>query len=274
MIIPSLLGILIFYCIPFFLSLSYALINNMAEKRFVGLENFMNMITDELFLRAVKNSLSFLFFSVPIGMLLSLLLAMALSGMKKGRSAAGAFFFFPIIVPSGTIVYFWRILFDVNGIVNKWLSKSGLPVGDLGHGRFAMAVIILLFLWKNISYNIVLFWSGLNWIPQIYYQQYELEGASAYRKFRDITLVFLSPTSFTVLLMSIINSFKVFKEIYQLYGAYPTPDIYMLQHYMNNQFSALNMPKLCTAAYLLFLFVSIVLLVIFYLQKKLTDTYQ
>ncbi len=274
MILPSLLGILVFYCIPFFLSASYTLINNMAEKKFVGLENFRNMITDELFLRAVRNTFSFILLSVPISMLLSLLLAMALFEMKKGRSISCIFLFFPIIVPSGTIVYFWKILFDVNGVVNKWLSESGLPVGNLGHGKFAMAVIILLFLWKNISYNIVLFWSGLNWIPQIYYQQYELEGASAYRMFRDITLVFLSPTSFTVLLMSIVNSFKVFKEIYQLYGAYPTPDIYMLQHYMNNQFSALNMQKLCTAAYLLFLFVSIVLLIIFYLQKKLTDTYQ
>lgn len=77
-----------------------------------------------------------------------------------------------------------------------------------------------------------------------------------------------------VLLMSFVNSFKVFKEIYQLYGAYPAPGIYMLQHYMNNQFMSLNMQKLCTAAYLLFLALSVLLLFLFYAQKRITDTYQ
>lgn len=139
-----------------------------------------------------------------------------------------------------------------------------------------MTPLIIMFLWKNVSYNVVLFWSGLNWIPKNYYEQMMLEGGGAWAQFRYITWIYLSPTTFVVLLMSIVNSFKVFKEIYMLYGAYPAPDIYMLhmlQHFMNNQFAALDMPALAGTTYLLFLVLGVLLLIVFYAQKRLTDLY-
>ena len=100
------------------------------------------------------------------------------------------------------------------------------------------------------------------------------KGAGAWAQFWNVTWIYLSPTTFVVLLMSIVNSFKVFKEVYMLYGAYPSPDIYMLQHYMNNQFLSLNMQKLSSAAYILFLVIGVVLLVLFYAQKRVTAAYQ
>lgn len=273
MILPSFAGILVFYCIPFFLSFSYTIVNNMAEKKFVGLANFKAMLTDGLFRQAAGNMLRFMALSIPLSMALALLIALGLQKLERGRALASVLLLFPIVVPSGTVVYFWKILFDINGLVNKFLSQRGLDMKNLSDGGYAMAVIVLLFLWKNVSYNIVLFWSGLNWIPRVYYEQYELECSSGFRKFRDITWIYLSPTTLVVLLMSIVNSFRVFKEIYQLCGAYPTPGIYMLQHYMNNQFSSMNLQKLCTAAYLIFLAVSVLLLIVFFLQKKVTDTF-
>jgi multiple sugar transport system permease protein len=102
----------------------------------------------------------------------------------------------------------------------------------------------------------------------------EIEGGGALAKLRHITLVYLSPTTFVVLLMSIVNSFRVFKEVYILYGGYPSTDIYMLQHYMNNQFLSLSMQKLSSAAYILFLVIGIVLFLLYRTQKKLTDRYQ
>ena len=137
-----------------------------------------------------------------------------------------------------------------------------------------MASLVVIFLWKNVSYNIILFWSGLNWIPKTYYEQMALEGAGVFRQFANVTWVYLSPTTFVVLLMSIVNSFKVFKEVYMLYGSYPSPDIYMLQHYMNNQFAAMNMQKLSAAAYIMFLVIGLALLAVFYAQKRVTDSFQ
>jgi multiple sugar transport system permease protein len=273
MLLPSLAGVLIFYCIPFFLSFFYTVINNMADRKWIGFENYKNMLSDPLFLQAVRNTLVFMALSVPLSMMISLVLAMNLQKLKKGAEIVGVALTLPVMLPSGTIVHFWKILFDTNGLVNKISSCLGLGLFNLSDGTYAMAVITLLFLWKNVGYNIILFWSGLNWIPKVYYEIYRMESSSSVGQFWHVTWVYLSPTTFLVLLMSIVNSFKVFKEIYQLCGSYPTPQIYMLQHYLNNQFSAMNMQKLCTAAWLIFAGCSLVLLVVYLLQKKTSDTF-
>lgn len=98
-----------------------------------------------------------------------------------------------------------------------------------------------------------------------------LEGGGHLAQFRQVTWIYLAPTTFVVFLMSVVNAFKVFKEIYMLFGAYPGPDIYMLQHYMNNLFAALNLPRLSNIAYILFVCIGAVLLVVFRLQKRVSD---
>ncbi len=274
LLLPSLLGVLLFYVVPFGYSLYYALIDNMGTKRFVGLQNFADTLSNELFQSAAWNTAVFIGISVPLGMVVALLLSLCLQKMKRGRIPATLALLLPLVVPSGTIVYFWKVLFDNNGLWQKFLLQLGFSHVWVSQNQWAMGVLVVVFLWKNVSYNIVLFWSGLNWIPKTYYEQMELEGAGAWAQFWNVTWIYLSPTTFVVLLMSIVNSFKVFKEVYMLYGAYPSPDIYMLQHYMNNQFLSLNMQKLSSAAYILFLVIGVVLLVLFYAQKRLTDAYQ
>ena len=273
-LLPSLLGLLVFYIVPFLFSLYYALIDNLGTQDFVGMKNFTRTLTNPLFQIAARNTLVFTALCVPLSMALALFLSICLQKMKRGRTAATLALLVPLVVPSGSIAYFWKVLFDPNGLVLKCLVQLGFPHEVVSQSGWSMGVLVVVFLWKNVSYNIVLFWSGLNWIPQSYYEQMALEGAGAWRQFTGVTWVYLAPTTFVVLLMSIVNSFKVFKEIYMLYGAYPGTDIYMLQHYMNNQFQALKLSKLCSAAYILFLVISLVLLVLFRLQKRVTDEYQ
>lgn len=273
-LLPSLLGVLLFYVVPFGYSLYYALIDNMGNQQFVGLKNFTDTLSNELFQSAAWNTAVFIGISVPLGVGIGLGLSLCLRKMKRGKAAAATALLLPLVVPSGTIVYFWKVLFDSNGLVNEWLIQLGLSHQWVSQNQWSMGILVAVFLWKNVSYNIVLFWSGLNWIPEIYYEQARLEGANGWQQFRHITWIYLSPTTFVVLLMSVVNSFKVFKEVYMLYGPYPDPDIYMLQHYMNNQFLSLNMQKLCSAAYILFLVMGLVLLVLFYAQKRVTDAYQ
>lgn len=273
-LLPSLLGVLLFYTIPFLFSLYYALVDNMGAQEFVGLKNFAETLSNSLFQSAATNTAIFVGISVPLSMAISLFLSICLQGMKRGRVPATMLMLLPLVVPSGTIVYFWKVLFDSNGLVQKILLQMGFSHELVAQNGWAMGVLVVVFLWKNVSYNIVLFWSGLNWIPKTYYEQMALEGAGKWKQFTNVTWIYLSPTTFVVLLMSIVNSFKVFKEVYMLYGAYPSPDIYMLQHYMNNQFLSLNMQKLSSAAYILFLVIGVVLLVVFYAQKRVTDAYQ
>ena len=186
-ILPSFIGIMAFYIVPFLLSLYFAVIDNMMNKEWVGLKNFKLLFENELFLSALRNTGIFCGIAIPLGM------------------------------------------------------------------------------------AIVLFWSGINWIPQIYHEQCQLDGATGRQEFQYITWILLKPTTLVVLLMSIVNSFKVFKEIYMLYGAYPSPYVYMLQHYMNNQFLSLNMQKLSAAAWCMFLILGIFLGIIYRVQRKNLD---
>ena len=128
--------------------------------------------------------------------------------------------------------------------------------------------MVLIFLWKNIGYNMALFISGLNNIPGQYYECASVEGAGRWWKFRRITLVYLAPTTFLVLIMSFVNSFKVFKEIYIMTGQYPPDSLYMLQHYMNNMFLSLNYSKLASAVYVLTTAIILIVGCMFRIEKR------
>jgi multiple sugar transport system permease protein len=272
-LLPSLAGVMLFYCIPFLYSFYYALMDNLGSRNFVGLYNFTTTLKNDLFLHSAGNTLLFICIAVPLGMIVALLLSICLQKMNWGRVAATIIILLPLIIPSGTIVYFWKVLFENNGLVNELLIKAGVSYEWITKHEWKMGILILIFLWKNVSYNVVLFWSGLNWIPTNYYEIMEMEGGGAFSKFFRITIIYLSPTTFVVFLMSIVNSFRVFKEVYILYGGYPSTDIYMLQHYMNNQFLSLSMQKLASAAYIMFLVIGIVLWVLYRIQRKLTNNY-
>ncbi len=273
-LLPSLLGVAFFYIVPFIYSFCYAVIDNMTSWKFVGLRHFEETLRNPLFIQAAGNTVLFVCICVPLSMGLALLLALCLKGLKRCRPLATLILLVPLVVPSGSIVSFWNTLFSSNGLVMKTLLQAGFSHEAVSPSDWSMAALVVIFLWKNVSYNIVLFWSGVNWIPKTYYEQMALEGAGVFRQFANVTWVYLAPTTFVVLLMSIVNSFKVFKEVYMLYGSYPSPEIYMLQHYMNNQFAAMNMQKLSAAAYIMFLVIGLALLAVFYAQKWVTDSFQ
>ena len=197
--------------------------------------------------------------TVPLGMALALLTALCLRKISRGRQLLSLCLLLPLVVPSGTGAYFWKILFDQNGLLIRTLVLFGVPHESLIQLNGRMAILVFVFLWKTVSYNTILFWSGLNWIPKTYYEQMALEGGGHLAQFRQVTWIYLAPTTFVVFLMSVVNAFKVFKEIY------------MLQHYMNNLFAALNLPRLSSIAYILFVCIGAVLLVVFRLQKRVSD---
>ena len=129
-------------------------------------------------------------------------------------------------------------------------------------------VILVLFLWKNLGYNMILFMAALNDIPRELLEVADLDGAGSLQKFWYIKLRFLSPTIFFVTLMSLVNSFKVFREIYLLTGDYPVDTLYMLQHFMNNTFKSLDYQKLSAAAVLMFLTMILIIGILFFLEDR------
>jgi multiple sugar transport system permease protein len=132
----------------------------------------------------------------------------------------------------------------------------------------ARNVIIVVYLWKNIGYNVILFLAGLQQIPKDYYETAQIEGAGPLRQFRSITLVYLTSSMFFVVIMSIINSFKVFRETYLIAGDYPHDSIYILQHYMNNMFMTLDVQKLTATATLMFGCILLIVLGLFAIERR------
>ena len=116
-----------------------------------------------------------------------------------------------------------------------------------------------------------LFISGLGSIPEEYYECADVEGAGRLWKFRNITYVYLTPITFLVLIMTFVNSFKVFKEIYIMTGEYPPDSLYVLQHYMNNMFLSLNYSKLVSATYILTIVIVLFVVCIFRAERKLSE---
>ncbi|MGE7056053.1 carbohydrate ABC transporter permease, partial [Paenibacillus glucanolyticus] len=174
----------------------------------------------------------------------------------------------PLVVPVASIIMIWQLLFDWNGSLNAWLNSYGYERVDWMKTESARGVVIMVYLWKNIGYNVILFLAGLQQIPKDYYETARIEGAGRLRQFRSVTLVYLTSTMFFVVIMSIINSFKVFRETYLIAGDYPHDSIYMMQHYMNNMFASLDIQKLTAAASLMFVCIMLIVLVLFAIERR------
>jgi multiple sugar transport system permease protein len=242
------------------------------DGHFVGAANYINLLHNEIFRRAAMNTLRFTCISVPLNMLLSLMLASVLHRVVYWRSPLRIGFVLPLVIPVASVVLVWQVLFGLDGALNGWLVKQGLAPQDWLDSSKAMYILILVYLWKNIGYNMILFLAGLHNIPAEYYEAASIDGAGAIRKWFSITLVYLTPTTFFVFIMSIINSFKVFRETYLLTGEYPHESIYMLQHFMNNMFRTLDYQKLTSASLLMSLIIIVLVFVFYQVERRITNS--
>lgn len=265
---PSLLGVLLFFVLPFCVVIYYSMVDNPIHHEFVFFENFVRVAGNAAFQQAAYNTLKFSFAAVPLAVVLSLALAMILDAKIPFRSQMRTFFLSPMMVPVASVILIWQVLFHYNGLVNDILSVFGGNKIDWLKSEHAQIVVILLFLWKNLGYNMILFMAALSAIPKEIMEVAVLESASPFQIFRYIKIRYLSSTILFVTIMSLINSFKVFREIYLLTGSYPYDTIYMLQHFMNNAFAQLDYQKLSAAAILMSLVMVVIIGILF-----LTENY-
>lgn len=265
---PSLAGVGLFFVVPFGVVIYYALVNNVVQHRFTGMQNFITTWNNHAFRLACRNTLLFSLVAVPLAVLLSLWLAAMMESRIPLRSTFRTIFLSPMMVPIASVILIWQVLFDYNGLVNVWLSRLGVDKIDWLKSRYAMVVIVLLFLWKNLGYNMILFMAGLSSVPRDQIEVARLESATDRQIFWRIKVRYLSSTVMFVILMSLINSFKVFREIYLLTGDYPYDSLYMLQHFMNNMFDALDYQKLSAAAIIMALFMVVVIGILLYIEDR------
>lgn len=270
-VLPSIVGFMIFFIVPFFLSLIYAFKDKPVDGRFIGLNNFSELFSNPSYRLGLKNTVIFISLAVPITMILSLIAALQIKKMNKYRELLTLVFIVPLVIPSGSMVLFWQSFFKENGTLNSFFNNFVEVNTNWLDSSFTMMVIVGIYVWKFIGYNLVLFLSGLSSIAKEYYEAAHIDGATSRQIFFRLTLPNLMPTFLIVITMSIVNSFKIFKEIHLITGNYPNKSIYLLQHFMNNMFLSLNYPKLTTATSFLVLIISILVILLNHFERRLTN---
>lgn len=260
---PSFIGVLLFFFVPFGVVVYYSMIDNPVRKNFVLFDNFIALMSNKAFQMAAANTLKFTLVSVPLAVILSLLMACMLDKSIPFKSQFRSFFLTPMMVPVASVVLVFQVIFNQNGVLNEFLSVFGQDKIDWFKSDYAMVIVVILFLWKNLGYNMILFMAGLAAVPQEVMDAAKMDGAGEFQMFVHLKLKYLSPTIFFVTIFSIINSFKVFREVYLLTGDYPYESLYMLQHFMNNAFQSLNYQRLSAAAIVMSLFMIVIIGILF-----------
>ena len=263
---PSFSGVALFFFIPFTVVIYYSLVDNPVSKSFVGLDNFKSVLANKAFQLAVTNTVKFSAISVPLVVILSLLAALGLTQRLPFGSKIRSALLSPMMVPIASIILIWQVLFHYNGVVNEILSHFDVSKIDWFKSEHAPIIIVVLFVWKNLGYNMVLFMAAIAAIPKELLEVARLESAGDLRIFFSIKIRYLASTILFVTILSLINSFKVFREIYLLTGDYPYSSLYMLQHYMNNMFRSLDYQKLSAAAIIMSLVMIVLVGLLFLIE--------
>ncbi len=268
-LLPSVTGVALFFVLPFFVVIYYSLIDNPISAKFVFLDNFYKVLTNKAFLLALSNTFRFSFTAVPLVIILSLGLAFLLDKPLLYKSRIRAAFLSPMMVPVASVILIWQVLFAYNGVVNEWIRMFGGGSIDWLKSAHAQIVIVMLFIWKNLGYNMVLFMSALANIPREVIEVAELESATKWQIFWGLKVRYLSSSILFVTILSLINSFKIFREVYLLTGDYPYESLYLLQHYMNNMFASLDYQKLSAAAIIMSLFMIVLIGILFMVENRM-----
>ncbi len=254
---------------PFVGGVWYSLTDGSYKNAFVWLDNYRNIWKNQMFLLGLKNTLLLSAICTPLVWALSFGVSVLLNRLKPG----GAFFrnsvLMPYLMPSSAMLLIWLVLFDYGGGVNRIVQALGFARVSWLEGAALRIPVILMFVWKNLGFSVVIFLAALQAIPEPLYEYARLEGAGFFKQAFHVTLPMVVPSAFLVFVLSWINAFKIFKEVYFIGGAYPDESVYTLQNYMNNMFGKLNYQNVTTAAYSFALIVFAIFGLLFLLQRRL-----
>lgn len=245
--LPHFVGVVCFFLLPMVRVVAGSFLSAVGS-RWVGLANYQAVLRNGAFRIAAANTGRFLLVCLPL--LLGLSLALAL-GMKKlfcgGMRTA---LLLPMAVPAASVVLVWKVLFHEQGLLNHGLTALGLESVSWMDSGAAFWMLVLSYLWKNLGYTLVLWTAGLAGIPDSVYEAAQVDGASAWQTFWHITLPNLRPAAYSITVLSLLNSFKVFREAWLVAGDYPHESMYLMQHLYNNWFRELDFDKISAACVL------------------------
>lgn len=277
-LLPGLLMILVFYIIPFAGGVAYSMTGRIynpemgvTQTKFVALNNYEKLWKNQMFQLGLKNTLELSALCTPILWSLSLVLSVFLEESIDSSSFFRSSTLLPYLLPSSAMLLIWLVAFDYGGPINRINEMLGFDRVMWLESAALRTPIILMFIWKNLGFCIIIFSAALQAIPQSLYEYAILEGAGFITRVFRITLPLITPSAFLIFVLAWVNAFKVFKEVYFIGGAYPDYSVYTLQNYMNNMFSKLDYQNVTAAAYTFAFIVAIMFACLFLIQRRISD---
>ena len=269
---PYIVHFLMFVAFPvvFSVVLTFHKWNIIAPMEYTGLNNYILLFNDKIFLKSVGNTLIFLLIHIPLQIIIALFIAEILNQKIKLKGAFRGAFFLPVIVSGVVVTILWQQLYGFDsGLFNRLLTGIGLgKIGWLTDPDIAMASIAVMATWKNVGLYIILFLVGLQTVPTQYYEAADLEGANHWQKFFKITLPMINPTIFMVVILSTIGGFSLFIEPYIMTGGGPLNSTISAVLYIYKQgFFYYHMGYAATLG----LFFAFIILAVVVVQKKFIE---
>ena len=258
-ILPSLLGVLVFSVFPFIMTL----INSFTDNK-GWLNNYKQVFNNSAFKLASYNTVKFIIICVPILLFISLLLCIfILNNENKLSVLLKSICLLPFAIPVSAVVIVWQSIFHNNGMLNMLLHIVNIPPIDWLNSKYSFVILVITYIWKNLGYTTIIWLASLMSILNDQYEAASIDGATQLTQFIFITLPNLKRTVLLLLVLSTMNAFKVFREIYLIGGDYPNKNIYMLQHLLNNWFRDLNMTSISVVGSLIGFFFCLIIIVFF-----------
>lgn len=246
-LLPHMLGVLYFFLLPMVQVLLRSF-QSAVGGRWVGIQNYRTVFQNTAFALAASNTARFIAVCVPILVGLSLILTVAVQSLPLVGKTIRSAFLLPMAIPAASVVLVWKALFHDNGLVNHALLDTGMGTIPWMDSGAAFWMLVLSYLWKNLGYTMVLWAAGLSAIPESCYEAAQVDGASSWQIFFQITLPNLRGTGYIIVVLSVLNSFKVFREAWLVAGDYPDESMYLMQHLYNNWFRELDFDKIAAAS--------------------------
>lgn len=246
-LIPSFAGVCVFWIVPYLDVIRRSFFSAVSGE-FTGIRNYETIFENQAFRLAAGNTFWFFLVCIPLLVALSLLIAVLLTKQKKAMQLQKSMFLLPMAIPVASVVLLWKVMFHRNGLLNHLLALLSIQGVDWMNTEASFGVLVVSYLWRNLGYDIVLWVAGLGAIPAALYEAARVDGAGEWKCFISITLPNLLPSLFTIVVLSLLNGFKVFREAYLVAGDYPQENMYLLQHLFNNWYRDLSVDKMAAAA--------------------------
>lgn len=273
-VLPAFLGFVLFFFLPILSGAVFSFTDfngfNLDSLQFVKLENYSRLFSDDYFLNALSNNLIYALLFTPLTLLLALFFASVLNQVVFGRKFFRVCFFLPYISSMVSVAVIWKLIFSPSGPISSMLINLGVsePPKWLMSSDWALYALIVIAVWKNFGYYMLILLAGMQTIPSYLYEAAEIDGASAFQRFRKITLPLLSPTIFLCVVMLLINSFQVFDLVNVLTRGGPGYATQVLVYRIYTEaFTYSHMGYACAISYFLFLIVLLITIVQFIGQK-------